>query len=45
MTITCRNGKCVDKTEPYLDTCIDCNEAEQIEHDLLKNHLPKKSTR
>ena len=37
--IVCRDGTCKYKKQGPLDECVDCNLAEQIEHDLLKKDL------
>jgi hypothetical protein len=34
--VRCREGRCEYRRKDPLDECIDCDLAEQIEHDLLK---------
>ena len=33
--VRCHKGKCEEKEKNFLDECIDCNEVEEIEHELL----------
>lgn len=37
--ISCHNGKCRPTKSSFLDECVDCNESEQIEFDLLKEQI------
>lgn len=40
--IVCNKGKCIDQnSSDYLDECIDCTIAENIERDLLKKEIGK----
>ena len=36
--IVCKTGRCKDAELEFLDECLDCTLAQQIEHDLLKNN-------
>lgn len=39
--VICNKGKCEyeDQDLEHLDNCVDCDEVEQIEHDLLKEQI------
>lgn len=37
--VVCHSGKCRYKKKDFLDDCIGCDMADQIEHDLLKESL------
>ncbi|MBW2965455.1 hypothetical protein KY363_08415 [Candidatus Woesearchaeota archaeon] len=37
--VVCHEGKCAYKKRDFLDECIDCDMAEQIEHDLLRKEI------
>jgi hypothetical protein len=41
MPVWCHEGKCITPNGNFLDDCIDCDIVEQIEHELLKEELPK----
>ncbi len=39
MPMACHEGRCRYKHRQAVDECLDCNLAEQIEHDLLKENI------